>query len=45
MNIMGKGGGGMGEKLGRVGKDGGGWERAGRGGGGGAVILCAWAAC
>ena len=34
MNIMGKGG----ERWG-------GWERAGRGEGGGAVILCAWAAC
>ena len=28
-----------------MGKGGGGWERAGRGRGGGAVILCAWAAC
>ena len=35
MNIMGKGGG-------EIGKGGEGWERDG---GGGAVILCAWAAC
>ena len=38
MNIMGKGGG-------EIGKGGERWERAGRGGGGGAVILCAWDAC
>ena len=38
MNIMGKGGG-------EIGKGGRRWERAGRCGGGGAVILCAWAAC
>ena len=41
MNIMGKGGGEIGKGEERWG----GWERAGRGGGGGAVILCAWAAC